>query len=217
MTRTRPPKNGPGDGEMIRTTGPNGILSKEYRRAVFGTLLGALTDHVHESLQLRTPNGPGRPSKYHEDLCQIVPLMMSLGKSKYVVARDLGVDVDTLGNWGNEHPEFFGALKIGEDWSRAWWEEEGRMALRLGQFEKFSTGPWLINMINKFGWKSANSQIKEEKSGIVEQIHTQKKVIEINLGGLTDETLNKFMVLLSQAKTPEGKLIAAEPVRDTVH
>jgi hypothetical protein len=200
---------------MIRTTGPDGIILSDI---LFESMMDNLIDLTAERLRLQLISaGPGRPSKYTPDFCRIVPILMAQGMSRYEVCLELGVCYDTLLNWEKEHSEFFDALKIGTAFSQGWWERQAREALRLGFAEKFSTGPWLVNMINKFGWRSANSMIKEEKSGKIEIEQTERKVLEINVGDLSDEKLDKLMVLLERARTSEGKPIAAAPVRDTVH
>ncbi len=161
----------------------------------------------------------GRPTKYRPWMCDEVIELMSEGKSRYEVARDLDVHYDSLLNWAERYPDFFLALKRGEARCRAWWEKKARDNIDVPLSMKFNTGPWLINMINRFGWKSANAAVKEEVSGRVEQVHTERKElrIEVDLTGLDDKMLNKLLEGLTQVRTPEGKQIAAEPVRGTLH
>ena len=60
----------------------------------------------------------GRPSKYDPKFCsELDKYLQTTGKEQTSLptiqgfALWLGVDSDTLGNWGKEYPEFFGTLK----------------------------------------------------------------------------------------------------------
>jgi|GEM_PF-4142707 len=44
-----------------------------------------------------------------------------------------------------------------------------------------------------------------------------ENAVIIDVSGLTDEMLEKLLSKISQARTAEGKPIAAEPLRDTLH
>ena len=166
----------------------------------------------------------GQPTKYDPVFCGMVVDYMSQGMSRYEVALNMyrneefqGVTYQTLLNWEKKYSEFFYALKTGEELSRGWWEQKARLALNLGFGEKFATGPWLINMINRFGWRSANAMVKEEQTSKIEHISKTEHTVNINVSGLPDVTIDKLMVAISQARTPEGKPIAAEPSRNTLH
>ncbi len=166
----------------------------------------------------------GQPTKYNPVFCDMVVGYMSQGMSRYEVALNIyraeefqGVTYQTLLNWEKKHSEFFYALKIGEELSRGWWEEVARTSMHLPKGLKFATGPWLINMINRFGWQSANALVKEEQTARIEQISKTEHTVNINVSGLPDVTIDKLMVAISQARTPEGKPIAAEPSRNTLH
>lgn len=60
----------------------------------------------------------GRPTKYTPELCdELDKYLTTTGKEQTSLptiqgfALWLGVDSDTLGNWGKEHVEFFGTLR----------------------------------------------------------------------------------------------------------
>lgn len=94
----------------------------------------------------------GRPSKYTEDMPQMVIELMREGASLAEVASELGVSRATLSKWQADEnkPEFVEAIKIGVDLSQAWWEKQGRTELWNS---KFNHVLWYMNMKNRFGWR----------------------------------------------------------------
>jgi len=92
---------------------------------------------------------PGRPTKYKEEYCELVPQLMAEGMGMEEVAAELGVWKATLYNWGEEHPSFLNAIKRGQALCYAWWMREGRTSLRDKDFNY--TG-WYMNMKNRHGW-----------------------------------------------------------------
>lgn len=93
----------------------------------------------------------GRPTKYKPEMCEVVVELMARGASKFEVAAEIGVCMDTVTEW--QKPEnneaFSAAIKKGEQLSRAWWEKNGRINL---ENKDFSPTLWYMNMKNRFGW-----------------------------------------------------------------
>lgn len=92
----------------------------------------------------------GRPDHYKEWMGDKLIELMKEGASRTEVAAELGLaDRMTIIEYGNKYPEFLSAIKKGELLSQAWWEKEGRKALRD---KEFSYTGWYMNMKNRFGW-----------------------------------------------------------------
>lgn len=71
----------------------------------------------------------GRPTAYDPSFCEIAIEAGRIGKSKVSIAAEIGVTRNTLDNWAEDHPEFLSALKISQELSQSWWEEQGRVHL----------------------------------------------------------------------------------------
>jgi hypothetical protein len=93
----------------------------------------------------------GRPTKYKEEMCDIVVEMMREGASKCEVCAELDISEETMNQWfkDGKHPEFTEAIKRGVQLSKAWWEKKGRTSL---SDKEFSYTGWYMNMKNRFGW-----------------------------------------------------------------
>lgn len=93
----------------------------------------------------------GRPTKYKPAMCDVVVELMKKGASKFEVAAELGVCMDTITEWQKpkNNKAFSAAIKKGEQLSRAWWEKNGRINL---ENKEFSSTLWYMNMKNRFGW-----------------------------------------------------------------
>lgn len=136
--------------------------------------------------------GKGRPTKYNKAMCKRAVELMAQGLSKMQVALRLGVSNVTLYNWiteldedGNPNPmfkpDFFNAIKIGEDFCQDWWMLAGQFNLAN---KDFNVGLYAIQMANRFGWSRVDKVIEvNQKSS-----HTEKKVLEVNLNYSQKET-----------------------------
>jgi hypothetical protein len=126
----------------------------------------------------------GRPTKYRKDMCYKVIKLMAEGMSKENVACYLGVSFETLRSWcvevnedgslnTNFKKDFLVAIKIGEQLSKLWWMETGRINL----FNKdFNVGLFVINMRNRWGWHGKDKLDIDIKQ---ENINTEKKEIKV--------------------------------------
>lgn len=57
----------------------------------------------------------GRPTDYKPEYCEQARKLCLLGHTDEELAEYFEVDVRTIGNWKNNHPEFFQALKDGKE------------------------------------------------------------------------------------------------------
>lgn len=89
----------------------------------------------------------GRPSKYDPAFCDDVIESGMMGASKAQMARNLGIDRETLDNWAKAHPEFSRAVKAAQELSLAWWEDQGQSSLWA---DKFQSTSYIFQMKNRF-------------------------------------------------------------------
>lgn len=126
----------------------------------------------------------GRPSEYDPAYCERVIALGKQGKSKVVMAAEIGVSKPTLDNWARAHPEFFAAMETALTLSQAWWENAGQKGLTA---EKFNASVWSRSMAARFpaDWRETTRQ---------EQTGADGGPIrhEIDLSGLTDEELDQL-------------------------
>lgn len=59
--------------------------------------------------------GPGQPTLYIPEYCEIVANFCAKGMTDFEVAQELRVHVCTLYRWKASHPEFCEALKVGKE------------------------------------------------------------------------------------------------------
>lgn len=64
-----------------------------------------------------------RPSKYDPAFCAIAETILAEGYSEAVLAGEIGVCLDTVTNWKQEHPEFFASVKLGRMKGARVWED----------------------------------------------------------------------------------------------
>jgi orotate phosphoribosyltransferase-like protein len=81
----------------------------------------------------------GRPSSYSPDMLPKILELMEEGASLVEVAAELNISRSTLNDWKDEESERFNkdfsdTIKRGVELSNAWWEREGRKALRDKEF-----------------------------------------------------------------------------------
>lgn len=134
----------------------------------------------------------GRPTTYKPAYCAQLVEHMAEGLSIEAFAAVIGVAKKTLYNWTEAHEEFLHAKSVGEARSLLWWEKRGiELVTGIGprvllkEVEKTvklkggesvpviertygaaagSSGSWIFNMKNRFGWRD-----KLEHSGDPDQ------------------------------------------------
>ena len=104
-----------------------------------------------------------RPTKYKPEMCETVIELMKDGASKCEVAAKLEIDESTLYAWTKENEEFSKTIKRGEQLSKAWWQERGRLELKN---KDFSYTGWYMNMKNRFGWSDKQETKETDKFSI---------------------------------------------------
>lgn len=114
-------------------------------------------------------NKGGRPTKYKEEMCDIVIECGKQGMSRHEMALQLGIHYDTLVEWEKVKPEFSDALKISKAYSQAWWEKLGRDGA-CGINPNVNSTMWIFNVKNRFSsdWKDKQ---EVEQSGSVNVNH----------------------------------------------
>jgi hypothetical protein len=163
----------------------------------------------------------GRPTKYKPEMCELVIDLMSKGYTYHMILLQLyekyGIsDHAIMTRWREKYPEFKKAFDDGERISRGWWEKKGYLNITMGKDLKFNTGPWAMIMVNKFGYRNTHAQINETITSKVE--HSGKvDTVQIDFSKVSDEIVDKLMDRISQARTAEGKPIAAESIRNSLH
>lgn len=105
----------------------------------------------------------GRPTLYVETMCDTVRDLGKLGKSKAQIASALGINRDTLREWGKDRPEFSAALKEAQDLALSWWEDEGQAGLKA---DKFNAVLFIFQMKNRFRDDYRDKQEVEHSGGV---------------------------------------------------
>ena len=97
--------------------------------------------------------GPGRPSLYKEEYCEMLVEHCAKGLSFESFAGVVKVNRDTLYEWEKKHIQFSDAKKRAEAVCRLFWEEAGIKGLWGSKDRMFNATVWIFNMKNRFGWK----------------------------------------------------------------
>lgn len=146
-------------------------------------------------------NNVGRPSKYQPDFCDRIIHMMRQGMSRHEVAYILNIHYVTLLDWEKKIPEFSYALKIGEDFSRGWWESQGRINL---QNDRFNNTLYMMNMQNRFAWtRRIDGKITSEN------INTERRELTITFSYDRDD-VKQIIAELVRIGIDPTKSITAE-------
>jgi len=121
------------------------------------------------------PREVGRPTKYKEELCQLLVDHMAKGYSfeSFAGLDEVDVDRDTLYSWRNAHEEFNDALRRGR--SKQLLKDETTLNLGLDNTLKVNHTLMSLKMFNCHNWKTKTEV-------------TEKKVSEMNLDELVAET-----------------------------
>ena len=76
-----------------------------------------MTKKESKTIESKPKNKRGRPTKYNEEIQamadKFIENVRELGQLPHIydLAEYLGVDSDTINNWGKSHPVFFGTIK----------------------------------------------------------------------------------------------------------
>jgi hypothetical protein len=111
-------------------------------------LLKPVESPLHPDETKKDPPKFGRPTKYKPEYCQRVIDLGFEGNSKAQIAREIGVDRNTLDDWAKVHPDFSRALKIAKELELAWWEDQGKSGLALGR--DFNAVAFIFQVKNRF-------------------------------------------------------------------
>lgn len=111
----------------------------------------------------------GRPTDYRPEMCEIVIREMKEGAAIEELPLSLNVVLSTLYVWRKKHPEFEEAIKIGEEYSKAWWLKKGRQNI---DNKDFNHGLWFMNMKNRHRWHNGEVNVKHgaENGSLLEKI-----------------------------------------------
>lgn len=106
-----------------------------------------------------------RPSKYKEEMLDVIIELMREGASKTEVCAALDITFETFSQWMKDPNKeaFSDAVKRGELLSQAWWERKGRISLESRDFNY--TG-WYMNMKNRFNWADKQETKSENKTEV---------------------------------------------------
>lgn len=95
--------------------------------------------------------GPGRPTKYTEEMCERALELAAEGYGRVETSVGLGIALSTFQEWEKVHPEFAEAMKLAAEISEAWWAGQGRKGIWS---RDFNANAYAFQMKNRFnGWK----------------------------------------------------------------
>lgn len=111
------------------------------------------------------PRKLGRPSKYHDGMCDIVVEMGKTGAGRAEMAAALDIARETWTDWLNPNSPrynvtFSDAVKRALQLSQAWWEEQGRIST-FNAGPHFSATSYIFQMKNRFREDWADRTVNE--------------------------------------------------------
>lgn len=107
-----------------------------------------------------TKKKAGRPTKYKPEYCELLIKHMSEGLSFESFGGTVNVHDGTLFEWCEAYPDFKEAKRVGKYKCMQLYEKIG-VGQAAGQIQG-STGAWVFNMKNRFGWRDVK---EHEHSG----------------------------------------------------
>lgn len=110
----------------------------------------------------------GRPTFYKPEYCEMLLESCRQGKSFVQFASQIGVHVDSIYEWGNQHEDFAYALKKGKTLAEAYMEELG-MQNMMAPPGSWSQSVYIFFMKARFGWRDTPEQKGEQSKEISEQ------------------------------------------------
>lgn len=113
----------------------------------------------------------GRPTKYDPSMCEVVISLFKEGASKAEVCVALGIGFDAFQDYQKKYSEFSEAVKVGMQYSQAWWEKQGRIAT-FGGHEGFNATSYIFQMKNRFreDWRDKH-EVEHSGEGITLNLH----------------------------------------------
>jgi len=116
-------------------------------------------------------------------------LFMS-GASIAEVCFDMGIAQSTFRRWANttdkEKVDFREVVSLGKEASEAWWTRQGRENLDT---RGFNHGLWLINMVNRFNWRSNYNKKEEYKE--IEHKGTIEVKNKVDVDAILQKAINR--------------------------
>lgn len=104
------------------------------------------------------------------------------------IAVRIGVSLHVLKSWAASSAPFAEALVQAETIQRAWWEKMGRVNIFN---QNFNTGLYMINMMNRNGWK------RNEPPAVTVQNNIQNNVTGAVTGILSSDKASKVISSMS--------------------
>ena len=148
----------------------------------------------------------GRPSEYKPEFCFTVTAAGAEGKSKAVIASELGITLRTLYNWMMIHPDFLQAMEQAEIDAQAWWEEAGRKAMFM---PGFNAAIWSRSMAARFprDWRENKTVEHTGRGG--GPIEIDGAIKTINVDAMSERALEAIeeaveIALITQDDDGEG-------------
>lgn len=130
-------------------------------------------------------------SKYKPEYCDIAINLMGEGASFAEVAAALLVRRSTIYEWEKVHPEFAAALELARDVSEAWWSKFIRFQCSNPDLESANTALIMINMRNRFSWRSKD---------------VQEAPISVQLSTSDTTDLSKIVEIAAKARAEVNKI-----------
>lgn len=129
----------------------------------------------------------GRPTNHDKDIYPKMYKLAKLGYSIDAIAFRLGVWPMQFKDWAKKIPEFNTAIKKCREIAIDWWAEQGMMNIYNSKFNNIL---WMMNMSNRFRWKtsngSVNKNLKKEVKYTEEQIQRTVQEVQITNGNTAE-------------------------------
>lgn len=143
----------------------------------------------------------GRPSKYHEGICDEIIVLGAAGYTKAEMAAHFHVTRNTLDDWAKAHPNFSEAYQLANNYSQVFWE---RYAKHNMENPNFNHGHWRNCMQARFRDDYTERRINEvvgDGGGPV--LIAEHKRIDVRL--LSPDEQDQLEQLLIAADNPEAR------------
>lgn len=90
---------------------------------------------------------PGRPTKYKPEYDELVMNWGKEGQSQAEMQLNLDITAETWGQWMLRIPSFAEAATRAREFSRGWWEQQGRKGIHS---REFNSNLFSLNVRNRF-------------------------------------------------------------------